>query len=424
MGCEPIAMMAGRPWSPPPEELASARTLDSWVPADGFVGALVGLEGKVYHSAFSCQGEEAELTAGFASGILEGSLRGYRFEALGEFPMHLFFEEKLVDLFGPIHLLAHPAGSVVIRGFRRADWAVRELELVREADRLDWLLRPVSLAWRGSAPAFAVYALPRVEYLGRELALALVGISPLHSGRPAGLAAELGRRLAELQRAAYGSKAERGNTTLGEERVVERAESIMRRYGELAALTARASDPLLGRLAGLAAGPVKNAARAVVAMAGSPGGAIGSFVPTLTAQTREGPTPLSLQGGEWPSSPCGPDGHPLSDLGAASADLRVAAFLEAAQELGGWAKAARSSLRGELGDLGEAVDSAVAEIARGYVESRPEPPVPWRVESWEDLKPAIEAWEIARLVDLAIRSLKTGDEGTAWAALVAAAGRV
>ena len=40
------------------------------------------------------------------------------------------------------------------------------------------------------------------------------------------------------------------------------------------------------------------------------------------------------------------------------------------------------------------------------------------------MKPAIEAWEIARLVDLAIRSLKTGDEGTSWAALVAAVGRV
>ncbi len=424
MGCEPIAMAAGRPWSPPPEELASARTLDSWVPIDGFVGALIWVEGEVYHTAFSCQGEEAELTPGFASGILEGSLRGYSFEVVRESPTHLFFEEGLVDPFGPVHLLAHPAGSVVIRGFRRVDWAMRELELVRWVDRLDWLLKPVSLAWRGSAPAFAVYALPRVEYLGRELALALVGASPLHSGRPAGLAAELGRRAAELQAAAYGYRAETGGATLAEERVRELAESIMRRYGELAALTARASDPLLGRLAGLAAGPAKNAARVVAAMAGSPGGAIGSFVPTLTAQTWEGPTPLSLQGGEWPSSPCGPDGHPLSDLGGASADLRVAAFLEASQELGGWAKAARSALRGELGDPREAVDSAVAEIARGYVKGRAEAPVPWRVESWRDLKPAIEAWEVARLVDLAIRSLETGDEGTAGAALVAAAGGV
>ncbi len=424
MRCEPVGMMKGRPWSPLPEELGSARLLDSWTPADGFVGALVEVRGEIYHSAFSCQGEEAELTASFASGILEGSLQGYRFEAAGESPTHLFFERKLVDPFGPIYLLAYPAGSVVIRGFRRVDGAMRELKLVREVGRLDWLPRPVSLAWRGSTPAFAVYALPRVEYLGRELALALVGISPHHSGRPTGLAAKLGRRVAELQRAAYGSKAEAGGTTLGEKRVTEQAESIMRRYGELAALTARASDPLLGRLAGLAAGPVKNAARAVVAMTGSPGGAIGSFVPTLTAQTKEGPTPLSLQGGEWPSSPCGPGGHPLSDLGGASADLRVAAFLEVSQELGGWAKAARSALRGELGDLKEAVDSAVAEIARGYMEARPEAPVPWRIESWEDLKPSIEAWEIARLVDLAIRSLKTGDEGTAWAALVAAAGRV
>ncbi len=66
----------------------------------------------------------------------------------------------------------------------------------------------------------------------------------------------------------------------------------------------------------------------------------------------------------------------------------------------------------------------MTEITRGYMDARPEAPVPWRVETWEDLKPAIEAWEIARLVDLAIRSLKAGDEGTAWAALLAAAGKV
>ncbi len=422
MSCEPIAMMAGRPWSPPPEELASARTLDSWVPADGFVGVLVGLEGKVYHLALSCQGEEAELAASFASGIIEGSLRGYRFEALSEPPTHLFFEEKLVDPFGPVHLLAHPAGSVVIRGFRRVDWAMRELKLVREADRLDWLPKPVSLAWRGSAPAFAVYALSRVEYLGRELALALAGISPLHSGRPAGLALGIGRRLAELQTAAYGPEA--GGGIIGERGATELAQSIMRGYGELAALAAGAREPLLGRLAGLAAGHVKNAARVVVTMAGSPGGAVGSFIPTLTAQTLDGPSPMSLQGGEWPSSPCGPDGHPLSDLGAASADLRVAAFLEASRELGGLVEAARAALRGGLRELGEAVDSAVAEMARGYLEGRPEAPAPWRVDSWEDLKPAIEAWEVARLVNLATRALKTGDEGAAWAALVSAAGGV